>query len=208
MAVKSPVFRKKFPLLMTSSLLVIQPVVMQSVFAAEQFDCRASASGGWACAPKTSQVELPPRPVHSNTAISAVAAGTPGAAQASNSAGAGTKLVSESHGKALSSRSADYSHLDWVPRDKLTAAQLAETGPYCAGSYIEPPRPGMNDKTALNDSPMFVSAKASRYEQDQQVATLAGDVVLRQAGLQIEADEASLHQADNRRRAERQCAHA
>lgn len=192
MAVKSPVFRKKFPLLMTSSLLVLQPVAMQQVFAAEQFNCQASASGGWACAPKTSQAVLPPRPVHSDTAISAVTVGT-----AASTAPAAT-LVTQSQGKGLNSRSADYSHLDWVARDKLTAAQLAETGPYCAGAYIEPVRPGMNDKTPLNDSPMFISAKASRYEQEQQVATLAGNVVLRQGGLQIEADEASLHQAENR----------
>ena len=199
MAVKSPVFRKKFPLLMTGSLLVVQPLVLQPVLAGEQFDCQASATGGWACAPKASQAVLPPRPVHSDTAISAVAAGTAVSAEgAASSAQPTTKLVTESNGKGLSSRSADYSHLDWVPRDKLTAAQLAEAGPYCAGAYIEPLRPGINDETPLNDAPMFVSAKASRYEQEQQVATLAGNVVLRQAGLQIEADEASLHQAENR----------
>ncbi len=196
MAVKSPVFRKKFPLLMTGSLLVIQPVALQSVFAAEQFNCQASASGGWACAPKTSQAVLPPRPVRSGTTASTLA--TASATDASTAAQPAGQLVTESQGKGLSSRSADYSHLDWVPREKLTAAQLAETGPYCAGNYIEPLRPGMNDETALSDAPMFVSAKASRYEQDQQVATLAGDVVLRQASLQIEADEASLHQAENR----------
>ena len=196
MAVKSPVFRKKFPLLMTGSLLVIQPVALQSVFAAEQFNCQASASGGWACAPKTSQAVLPPRPVRSGTTASTLA--TASATDASTAQQPAGQLVTESNGKGLSSRSADYSHLDWVPREKLTAAQLAETGPYCAGNYIEPLRPGMNDETALSDAPMFVSAKASRYEQDQQVATLAGDVVLRQASLQIEADEASLHQAENR----------
>ncbi|MBX9755525.1 MAG: hypothetical protein K2X80_12295, partial [Pseudomonadaceae bacterium] len=76
MAVKSPVFRKKFPLLMTGSLLVVQPLVLQPVLAGEQFDCQASASGGWACAPKANQAVLPPRPVHSDTAISAVAPGT------------------------------------------------------------------------------------------------------------------------------------
>ncbi|MDO9323193.1 MAG: LptA/OstA family protein, partial [Pseudomonas sp.] len=199
MAVKSPVFRKKFPLLMTGSLLVVQPLVLQPVLAGEQFDCQASATGGWACAPKASQAVLPPRPVHSDTAISAVAPGTAVSAEGSATSEQSTaKLVTESNGKGLSSRSADYSHLDWVPRDKLTAAQLAETGPYCAGAYVEPLRPGINDETPLNDAPMFVSAKASRYEQEQQVATLAGNVVLRQAGLQIEADEASLHQAENR----------
>ncbi len=90
-----------------------------------------------------------------------------------------TQLVTEAKGKGLRSRSADYSHLDWVPREKLTAAQLAETGPYCSGAYVEPIRPGMDDKTKMSDAPMFVGAKASRYEQEAQVATLAGDVVLR-----------------------------
>src|SRR5690606_16338252 len=33
---------------------------------------------------------------------------------------------------------------------------------------------------------------------EQQVATLAGDVVIRQAGMQVEADEANLMQAENR----------
>lgn len=193
MAVKSPAFRKKFPLLVTGSLLAMQPLAVPFAVAAEQFDCQVSASGGWACAPKSTAAKLPPRPAHSTTAVSAVAA--EGAGDTST---AKTALVTDSKGKGLSSRSADYSHLDWVPRDKLSAAQLAETGPYCAGAYIEPTRPGMNDDTPLNDAPMFVSAKASRFEQEQQVATLAGDVVLRQAGLQVEADEASLYQTENR----------
>jgi LPS-assembly protein len=109
-----------------------------------------------------------------------------------------TMLVTEAKGRGLKSRSADYSHLDWVPREKLTAAQLAETGPYCSGAYIEPIRPGMDDKTAKSDAPTFIGAKASRYQQEEQIATLAGDVVMRQGSMQIESDEASLHQAENR----------
>ena len=112
--------------------------------------------------------------------------------------GAKPVLVTESKGRGLKSRSEDYSHLDWVPREKLTAAQLAETGPYCSGSYIEPIRPGMNDKTNKSDAPTFIGAKASRYKQDEQVATLAGDVVMRQGSMQVEADEANLYQAESR----------
>ncbi|MDH1263181.1 LPS-assembly protein LptD [Pseudomonas sp. GD03944] len=196
MAVKYPAFRKKFPLLVTGGLLALQPLAGQFAVAAEQFDCRASDTGGWACAPKTSGAALPARPVHSGTSISSPAGTT--AASSSESKVAKTTLVTESGGKALASRSADYSHLDWVPREQLTAAQLAETGPYCAGAYVEPTRPGMNDKTPMSEAPMFVSAKASRYQQEEQVATLAGDVVLRQAGMQVEADEANLLQAENR----------
>ncbi len=198
MAVKIPVFRKKFPLLVTGSLLAMQPVATPLVIAAEQFDCQASTSGGWACAPKAASSAQLPRPQHTASAVSS----TSGTAKSADGEGAEEPsqavLVTESQGKALSSRSADYSHLDWVPRDKLSAAQLAEVGPYCAGSYIEPLRPGMSDDTPMDEAPMFVSAKASRYAQETQTATLAGDVVIRQSGMQIEADEASLHQTENR----------
>lgn len=194
MAVRIPAFRKKFPLLVTGSLLAMQPLASHLV-AAEQYDCQPSTTGGWACSPKTSAAPLPPRPVHSASAVSSTAGTTAEQAPAKSAA---PTLVTESKGRALASRSADFSHLDWVPREQLSAAQLAEVGPYCAGAYVEPERPGKYDDTPMSEAPMFVSAKASRYEQEQQVATLAGDVVLRQGSMQVEADEANLRQAENR----------
>jgi LPS-assembly protein len=196
MAVKYPAFRKKFPLLVTGSLLALQPLAVPFAIAAEQYDCQVSATGGWACAPKASNAALPARPVQRDSVASSKAAD--GSVKPGQAKAAQATLVTESRGKGLASRSADYSHLDWVPRENLSAAQLAEAGPYCAGAYVEPTRPGMNDQTPMSEAPMFVSAKASRYEQEEQVATLAGDVVLRQAGMQIEADEANLRQAENR----------
>ena len=190
MALKSPAFRKKFPLLVTGSLLAMQPLATPFAVAEDQYDCSVSATGGWDCTPKATTAQLPPRPVHS--------AGTVGASGETVEQVAQTPLVTEAKGRGLKARSADYSHLDWVPRDKLTAAQLAETGPYCAGAYIEPTRPGMNDTTNKSDAPTFIGAKASRYQQEEQIATLAGDVVMRQGSMQIEADEASLYQAENR----------
>jgi LPS-assembly protein len=197
MALKSPAFRKKFPLLVTGGLLALQPLATSFVVAAEQYDCSVSASGGWACAPKSNAAQLPPRPVH-DVGVASSTGETP--ADSGSTAETGNKpvLVTEAKGRGLKSRSEDYSHLDWVPREKLTAAQLAETGPYCSGSYIEPIRPGMNDKTSKSDAPTFIGAKASRYQQEEQVATLAGDVVMRQGSMQVEADEASLYQAENR----------
>ncbi|QAX81490.1 LPS-assembly protein LptD [Candidatus Pseudomonas adelgestsugas] len=94
--------------------------------------------------------------------------------------------------------SAEYNHLDWMTRDKLTAAQLATTSQYCSGAYIEPTRPGMNDKTDKKNTSTVIGAKASRYEQKQQVTTLAGDVVIRQGSMQLQAQEACLYQAENR----------
>ena len=190
MALKSPAFRKKFPLLVTGSLLAMQPLAMPFAVAEEQYDCSVSATGGWDCAPKTNVAQLPPRPAHGDGSVGASGETSEQAKQA--------PLVTEAKGRGLKARSDDYSHLDWVPRDKLTAAQLAETGPYCSGSYVEPIRPGMNDPTSKSDAPTFIGAKASRYEQEEQVATLAGDVVMRQGSMQIEADEASLYQAESR----------
>ena len=197
MAVKYPAFRKKFPLLVTGGLLALQPVAVPFAFAAEQFACQPDASGGWNCASNEASQSLPPRPVHSGSAVStsSTAKSTSSKAQAPT---ATTKLVTESKGRALASRSADYSHLDWVPREQLTPAQLAETGPYCTGTYVEPDRPGKFDTTPMSEAPTYVSAKATRYEQEQEVATLAGDVLLRQGSIQVEADEASLHQLENR----------
>lgn len=195
MALKYPAFRKKFPLLFTGSLLALQPMAVPFVIAAEQFDCQPGPSGGWACAPKATNTALPPRPVHSSSAVSSAGAQAP-ASRATETPT--TTLVTESKGKGLASRSADYSHLDWVPRDQLTAAQLAEAGPYCAGAYVEPDRPGMFDDTPLSEAPTYVSAKATRYEQATETATLAGDVLLRQGRIQVEADEANLYQLENR----------
>ena len=198
MALKSPAFRRKFPLLVTGSLLAMQPFATSFVVAAEQYDCSVSASGAWDCAPKTAAAPLPPRPVHDGAAVSSANSTAQADAGGNAEAEPKTALVTESKGRGLRSRSADYSHLDWVPREKLTAAQLAETGPYCSGAYIEPTRPGMNDKTNKSDAPTFIGAKASRYEQESQVATLAGDVVMRQGSMQLESQEASLYQAENR----------
>ncbi|QXI38926.1 LPS-assembly protein LptD [Pseudomonas xantholysinigenes] len=195
MALNSPAFRRKFPLLVTGGLLAMQPLATSYVVAAEQFDCQVSASGGWDCKPKTA-ANLPPRPVHPGAA--AASSGTDASGEAVAAEADKPMLVTEAKGRGLKSRSEDYSHLDWVPRDKLTAAQLAETGPYCGGAYIEPTRPGMNDSTPKDESPTYINAKVSKYQQEQQIATLAGDVVMRQGSMQAEADEANLYQAENR----------
>lgn len=191
------IYRKKSSLLVSGALCILQPLLSSSVNAAEQYDCKASASGGWSCSTQDNQVAVPPRPERAAVASSKAT----GKATGSSSATSATKSVasvSDSRGKVLASRSEDFSHLDWVPRDKLSAEQLAETGPYCGGDYIEPLRPGMSDTTSFKDAPLYVNAGASRYDQSTETATLAGNVVIRQASLQIEADEANLYQQDNK----------
>ena len=199
MAVKY-IYRNKLPLLATGALCILQPLLSSSIAVAQQFDCKVGANGSWECSAQDSQAALPPRP-DSTSAISSVKPATGKSQNAGRSAKTAAPAqpvsVSNSGGKALAQRSEDFSHLDWVPREQLNAEQLAEVGPYCSGSYIEPLRPGMDDTTAFKNSPLYINAGATRYEQTTETSTLAGDVVIRQASLQIEADEANLYQQDN-----------
>ncbi|MDY7219907.1 LPS-assembly protein LptD [Denitrificimonas sp. JX-1] len=202
MAVKY-IYRKNFPVLATGAFIILQPLLSGSA-AAQQFDCKAGPAGGWSCVPKETQTQRPPRP---ETPSSKVATHSSAAEQTQRTVKApikkstaqqtATASVAQNKGKALAQRSSDYSHLDWVPREQLSEQQLAEIGPYCSGRYVEPLRPGMDDDTAFKDAPLYINAGASRYEQLTETATIAGDVIMRQASLQIEADEASLHQQDN-----------
>ena len=188
------IYRKKFTLLAAGALCILQPLLSSSINAAQQYDCAASANGGWACNTQDTPAAVPPRPA----AVATVETAKQAKASGKKAAPAAQASVSDSRGKALTSRSEDFSHLDWVPREQLTTEQLAEMSPYCAGGYVEPLRPGMNDTTAPSDAPLYVNAGASRYDQKAEIATLAGDVVIRQGSLQAQADEANLFQLENR----------
>ena len=96
MALKSPAFRKKFPLLVTGSLLALQPLATSFVVAAEQYDCSVSASGAWDCAPKTPAAALPPRPVHDGSAVSS-SGDAPAQTGSDEETGAKPVLVTEFH---------------------------------------------------------------------------------------------------------------
>jgi len=102
MAVKLPLFRKKFPLLVTGGLLALQPLASPFTVAAEQYDCSASATGGWACTPKSSPAAQLPRPQHSATAVSAAPADANKSADG-QAQGEQPVLVTESGGRGLQS---------------------------------------------------------------------------------------------------------
>ncbi len=194
------IFYKKTPLLTLGALCILHPLLSSSVAIAQQFDCQAGPDGGWSCAAKESQVQRPPRPAKtSQTSASVADSRQPQASdhRAQPAPAATATTGSDSGGQALIQRSNEYSHLDWVPREQLTEQQLAEVGPYCSGGYIEPDRPGMDDTTPFKDAPLYIKAGASRYVQSTETATIAGNVLMRQASLQVEADEANLYQQDN-----------
>lgn len=99
-------FRRKFPLLVTGSLLALQPVAALTVQAADQFDCKVSATGGWDCSPlQNANANLPPRPAHTATSVSTAAAGSSvsGSGGETVEAEPTQRLVTESGGRALKS---------------------------------------------------------------------------------------------------------
>lgn len=195
MAAKTYLFQRKFPLLIASSVLALQPLTALHSVAAEQYACQISASGGWNCTTFDADPTLPARPAVVEKVTAKVENPVVAATAGSKNTSGATKAQ---HFKTPQGRALSYDEIDWVPREQLTEEQLAEISPYCGGAYIEPLRPGMDDETPVDESPTFLSAKVSRYDQQQQIAMLAGDVVMRQASKQAEADEAYLYQLENR----------
>ena len=182
MAYPTPPFRPSFSLLLASGLLLAHPATS---LAASQVECRADSSGGgWVCTPLKATAELPPRP------------GKP-VVRAAEPEPEAERVVSDTRQPAARPQSADFSELDWVPRDQLTAAQQAAIAPYCSGDYIEPPRAGRDDNTPFDQLPVYASADSSSFEQRSQTGTLQGDVLLQQGRLQAQANQASFDQNNN-----------
>ena len=171
-------------MLLASSLLLAQPI---SSFAASQVQCTPSGNS-WSCEPIQARGELPPRPVQATPPpppVSNEPVGIAASAVAANDAG-----------------NNDYSRLDWVPREQLSAEQQAAIAPYCGGTYVEPERSGRDDETPFDQLPVYASAESSRFEQGSQTGVLEGDVLMRQGRLQARADQASFDQANSSARLE------
>lgn len=175
-----PPYRPTFSLLLASGLLLAQPLASQ---AASQVECRPSSdASGWACSPLDTTSKLPPRP-----GKPVVRADKPAPAEARE----------PERQAAVQQQTADFSELDWVPREQLSEAQRAAIAPYCSGDYIEPARIGRDDDTPFNQLPIHATADSSSFEQGEQTGTLEGDVLLRQGRLQAQSNRASFDQVNN-----------
>lgn len=157
-----------------------------------QYSCTVGAAGQWLCVSQE-KTRSTPRPSAPQEAVATSTA--PAVAQAASKAA--PVQITQMKGYALASRSVDYSHLDWVPRERLTGEQLAEIAPYCRGQYVEPMRLGKYDTTPLSQAPIYVRAVDSTYQQQTQLTDLSGDVTIRQASLYAESDEAQLDQLNS-----------
>ena len=86
--------------------------------------------------------------------------------------------------------------LDWVPRSQLPEHKASQLPYYSCGAYVEPPRPGKTFKGDPNAAPIVAEANESNYDESN-IATLLGNVNVRQAGRQLNSDTASLNRGTN-----------
>lgn len=125
---------------------------------------------------------------------------------------------------ALQAQSIDASRLDWVPRAELTEAQLANCPAACKGAYINPvenspidpsqaPIEGLADfseidtanETAVLEGNVeftqgFRQLRAERVEIDRAQGSLSldGDISIREPGILMAGDSASIDSRENR----------
>lgn len=168
------------PHLLAMAVLSALPTL---ALAATEHSCSVGAGGQWLCVSEERERSTPrPEP--------AVQPKVPTATTAI----ADQVSSADSHQPtAIATRT----RLDWIPREQLSEAQLAEIAPYCSGAYIEPARLGKDDTTPFSQAPIFASADRSSYNQPEQITALHGDVILRQSHLQFESDNAELNQLTN-----------
>ena len=153
----------------------------------EQWSCSVSASGsGWSCtiAPiRQGELRRAPRPA--------------------------PLLTDENYTSSTADQPASFAttqarahlreQLDWVPRDRLPEKErvsLEQNTPWCDGRYVEPNRPGKHFKGDSETAPIVAESDSSSYDEDS-VATLTGNVTLRQGNRQVQADTAKLNRETN-----------
>jgi len=138
--------------------------------------------------------------------------------------GLGFSLLFAQISPALFAQSADPNELDWVPRSELTEAQLAECPAACKGAYVNPaangsvdpsqaPIEGLADfseidtanETAILEGNVeftqgFRQLRAERVKIDRGQASLSldGDISIREPGILMTGDSASIDSGENR----------
>lgn len=84
-------------------------------------------------------------------------------------------------------------NLDWHYRNEITADQLATLAPYCEGTYIEPVNDSPTAGQAFDTAALAASANSSELQQDK-LAKFSGDVYIAKSDMRAYADEAVVNQ--------------
>ena len=148
-------------------------VAAERTLTSSEWSCTTTEDGQWSCA----VVPKKPSPIQRAPLAPAL-----GADQPANTVA--TTVPGKKH------------PLDWVPRGQLSATRAAQLPYYSCGAYVEPDRPGKHFKGDPNAEPIEAEADESSYDETA-MATLTGNVNVRQAGRQLTSDKASLDRDTN-----------
>jgi LPS-assembly protein len=84
-------------------------------------------------------------------------------------------------------------NLDWHYRDQIAADRLATLAPYCEGTYIEPLNDSPTAGQIFDTAALAASANSSELQQDRQ-AKFSGDVYIANGDMRVYAAEAIVDQ--------------
>ncbi|WP_252179313.1 LPS-assembly protein LptD [Endozoicomonas sp. 4G] len=180
---------RTLPLAIAAVLLASQPATRvyaeSSLSPDDQWSCKANPDGsGWQCS-----VEPVKPTVMKRASRPAAQVVTEPTGDKSNRQ---TPTVATSNSRANLRTT-----LDWVPKSQLSRKEqkaLDQTTPWCTGDYSEPPRPGKHFKGDPDSAPIIAESDESSYDQDE-TATLTGNVSIRQGNRQIQSDIARVNRA-------------
>ena len=190
-------FKRKFPLLLTTSLIAASAAATDT-----QWACKADPNGtGWLCAEKKlAKPSKLKRPSHGYTAVKpeakqAAPETTPEAAIADTAEETVTPTPAKSAGQLLTTY---HNKLDWVPYEELSEELKESVAPHCCGAYIAPTYEIEGEGIALSPKgqPIHASANSSEIEQGG-ISILEGEVVVQQGYRRIEADRARIDQQNS-----------
>ncbi|MEX0965201.1 MAG: LPS assembly protein LptD [Pseudohongiellaceae bacterium] len=196
--------------LIFSSGLLLSAIPVSSQAQLPQYSCRANDAGdGWICdsdqTPSTSNtIQSPTAPVPS-TAAPAADANAPAPSQGATQTATASETVDAPTAAAAAdvttrdseltriqaSLSEQQYDLDWVPREALNQAQLADLDGNCCGAFIDPTG---REKNAANQP----ASAATRFDATQGVTGISqnlvsidGDIVVQQGYRTIENNEST-----------------
>ncbi|WP_461480969.1 LPS-assembly protein LptD [Porticoccus sp.] len=154
--------------LLLSGFLIATPAVAQNADSHVQWECRADASGAWACGETVMPGRVFPRPARPEPVETPPADGGPQVQLARN--------------------------LDWVDEESLSEAEQEKISSGCCGAYIEPPRDYPEGGMDPADAPMRVASETTEVEQEN-IAHLRGKVQLTQGYRQVRSQNATVNQS-------------
>ncbi|MCB1672063.1 MAG: LPS-assembly protein LptD [Pseudomonadales bacterium] len=195
MSVKQQRLRASLSLLVSTGALALPPGQATFAQTTSLFDCQPDGAGGWLCETSAAEPAVSTggdgRYRSRDRGIVGPATGT-GAQPARSTSVAPPGTVSQS-GQRSPERVVPAANrgneLDWVPREQLTAAELARVPDNCCGAFIEPPRPAADNGQDPATAPLVFQTETGFTRLPDNSLNLTGPVRIQQGSRTVNNDQ-------------------